>query len=76
LVVSHGNSGHSKHRLIFLWYAQVEILQKGFSFGMHPPSPLGQAPFIMRGHFSQAIPQTPIFIQLPPVCESVKILLA
>jgi hypothetical protein len=54
----------------------VEILQKGFSFGMHPPSPLGQAPFIMRGHFSQAIPQTPIFIQLPPVCESVKILLA
>jgi hypothetical protein len=45
------------------WKAQVAILQNWLSFGKHPFSPLGHFPIAMRGHFSQAIPQTPIFIQ-------------
>ena len=59
-VVSHGNCGHSKHRLTPLRNAQEAILQNGFSFGRQPPSPLGQLPATLRGHFSHAIPQTPI----------------
>ena len=33
------------------------------SFGVHPTSPLGHFFVIIRGHFSQAIPQTPIFMR-------------
>jgi hypothetical protein len=40
------------------------MAQNGFSLGMHPLVPLGQVSFTILGHFSQAIPQTPIFIRL------------
>jgi hypothetical protein len=47
---------------MFFLNAQVDILQNLFSFGVHPFSPLGHLLCIMRGHFSHAIPQTPILI--------------
>jgi hypothetical protein len=59
-VVSHGKSGHSKQRRTPFLKAQVEIWQNLFSLGTHPCSPFGHFPETIRGHFSQAMPQTPI----------------
>ena len=67
---SHGKSGHSKHTLTPLSKAQVAIWHILFCFGTHPASPFGQTPFCIRGHFSQAIPQAPIFIcAKPKLCQ-------
>jgi hypothetical protein len=46
--------------------AQEAILHILFSLGMHPSSPLGHDLLAILGHFSQAIPQTPIFISISP----------
>jgi hypothetical protein len=62
LVVSHGKSGHSKHSVTPRLNAQVQIAQNLLSLGMQPSGPAGQVPAVMRGHFSQAIPQTLIRI--------------
>jgi len=62
LVVSHGNSLHSKHNLTPLVYAQLQIWQNLFSLATQPAGPAGQMFFCIFGHFSHAIPQTPIFI--------------
>jgi hypothetical protein len=62
LVVSHGKSLHSKQGFIPLMWAQLHILQNLFSLATHPTLPLGHKPLCIRGHFSQAIPQTPILI--------------
>jgi hypothetical protein len=43
-------------------FAQLAILHILFCFGVHPLIPFGQVWCVIRGHFSQAIPQTPIFI--------------
>jgi hypothetical protein len=64
-VVSQGKSGHSKQSLTPFLQAQVATLQKGFSLGSQPTGWLGQVPFVILGHFSQAIPHTPIFMQDP-----------
>jgi hypothetical protein len=61
-VVSHGKSLHSKHSLTPLLKAQLQIWHILFSLATQPTVPLGQVPFCIRGHFSQAIPQTPIFM--------------
>jgi len=63
LVSSQGNSAHSKQSLTPFFNAQVQILQNLFSLGMQPCSPFGQVCLTILGHFSQAIPQTPIFIK-------------
>jgi len=62
LVVSHGNSLHSKHILTPFVKAQLHIWQNLFSLATQPAGPAGQVPFCIFGHFSQAIPQTPIFM--------------
>jgi hypothetical protein len=62
LVVSQGNSEHSKQRATPFSNAQVAIRQNLFSFGTHPAAPLGHSALTILGHFSQAIPQTPIFM--------------
>jgi len=54
---------HSKHSLTPFLKAQVAVLQNLLSFGVHPTSPLGHLLVTIRGHFSQAIPHTPIFIK-------------
>jgi hypothetical protein len=59
---SQGNWLHSKHHLTALAWAQLAILHILFSLGTQPCSPLGHIPLVILGHFSQAIPQTPIFI--------------
>jgi hypothetical protein len=61
-VISQGNSAHSKHNLTPLSNAQVAILQNLLSLATQPVFLLGQVPLTIRGHFSQAIPHTPIFI--------------
>ena len=61
-VISQGNSLHSKQNLMFFVYAHDAILQNLFSLGTHPSSPFGHLLCTMRGHFSHAIPQTPILI--------------
>jgi hypothetical protein len=61
-VTSQGNSAHSKHSLTPLLNAQVAILQNLLSLATQPCFLFGQVPFVMLGHFSQAIPHTPIFI--------------
>jgi hypothetical protein len=66
LVVSHGNSGQEKQWLTPLFKAQVDILQNSFILGRHPASPLGHAPFNLRGQISQDTPHTPIFISHHP----------
>ncbi len=70
-VVLQGNSGHSKQSATPLRKAQVAMAHILFSLGLQPVSPLGQVPFVILGHFSQAIPQIPIFIlillELKPV---------
>jgi hypothetical protein len=38
------------------------MAQNWFCFGAQPISPLGQVPQTILGHFSQAMPHTPIFI--------------
>jgi hypothetical protein len=40
--------------------AQLQILQNLFSLATQPTEPFGHVPFCILGHFSQAIPQTPI----------------
>jgi hypothetical protein len=67
LVVSQGNSGHSKQSLTPLVYAQLHIWQNLFSRATQPTSPLGHVPFCILGHFSHAIPQTPTFTCNQPV---------
>jgi hypothetical protein len=62
LVASHGKSVHSKQSPTPFLNAQDAMAQKGFSLGVQPDVPLGQAPFTIFGHFSHAIPQTPILI--------------
>jgi hypothetical protein len=62
LVVSQGNSLHSKQSFTLFVYAQLQILQNLFSRATQPTDPFGQAPLCILGHFSQAIPQTPILI--------------
>jgi hypothetical protein len=66
-VFSQGNSAHSKHSFTPLPKAQLQILQNLFSLGTHPIDPFGQLPFCIFGHFSHAIPQTPIFTFQAPV---------
>jgi hypothetical protein len=58
LVVSHGNSLHSKQSLTPLLYAQLQIWQNLFSLATQPTAPFGHVPLIILGHFSQAIPLT------------------
>jgi hypothetical protein len=65
LVVSHGNSVHSKQSLTPFWWAQLQIWQNLFSFATQPTAPLGQVPLVILGHFSHAIPQTPTFKFIP-----------
>jgi hypothetical protein len=43
-----------------LWKAQLQIWQNLFSLATQPAAPLGHVPLCILGHFSQAIPQTPI----------------
>jgi hypothetical protein len=62
LVVSQGNSLHSKQNLTLFVWAQLHILQNLFSLAKQPTLPFGHVPFCILGHFSQAIPQTPIFM--------------
>jgi len=62
LVVSQGNSVHSKQSFTPLVYAQLQILQNLFSLATQPTFPFGQFPLCIFGHFSHAIPQTPILI--------------
>jgi hypothetical protein len=62
LVVSHGNSLHSKQSFTPLVYAQLQILQNLFSLATQPTLPFGHVPLCILGHFSHAIPQTPILI--------------
>jgi hypothetical protein len=69
LVVSQGNSLHSKHTVTPLVWAQLQIWQNLFSRGVQPLGPAGQAPFCILGHFSHAIPQTPIFISISQLCK-------
>jgi hypothetical protein len=64
LLTSQGKSAHSKQRLTPFLNAQEDTAQKGFSFGVQPVLPLGHVPLTILGHFSHAIPQTPIFIAL------------
>ena len=66
-VISQGKSAHSKHSLIPLLNAQVATLQNLLSLAIQPRSLFGQMPLTIRGHFSQAIPHTPIFIFQPPL---------
>jgi hypothetical protein len=61
-VFSQGKSLHSKHSFTPLPNAQEQILHILFSLGTHPAAPFGQVFFCIFGHFSQAIPHTPIFI--------------
>jgi hypothetical protein len=69
LVISHGNSLHSKQSLTPLVKAQLQIWQNLFSLATQPAVPLGQVPFCILGHFSQAIPQTPIFKVNPSLLD-------
>jgi hypothetical protein len=69
LVVSHGNSKHSKQSFTPFVNAQLQIWQNLFSLAIQPASPFGQLPFRILGHFSHAIPQTPIFILTASVME-------
>jgi len=62
-VSSQGKSGQAKQYLIPFRWAQVAIKQKGFSFGMHPTPGRGQVPSVIFGQTSQAMPQTPIFME-------------
>jgi hypothetical protein len=64
LVVSQGKSGQEKHRATPFLKAQVAIWHILFSLGRQPASSLGHFPCTMRGHASQAMPHTPIFIRL------------
>jgi hypothetical protein len=59
LVVSQGNSGHSKQSFTPL-VAQLQIWQNLFARATQPTAPFGHVCFCIFGHFSQAIPQTPI----------------
>jgi hypothetical protein len=43
--------------------AQLHIWQNLFTLAVQPSGPAGQIFFCIFGHFSQAIPQTPIFIR-------------
>jgi hypothetical protein len=61
-VFSHGNSPHSKHKSTSLAKAHEAIWHILFSRGTQPAAPFGHEPFVILGHFSQAIPQTPIFM--------------
>jgi hypothetical protein len=61
-VVSQGNSAHSKQSLTPFVKAQLHIWQNLFSLATQPVVPFGQLPFCILGHFSHAIPQTPIRI--------------
>jgi hypothetical protein len=65
LVVSQGNSLQSKQNFTPLVWAQLQIWQNLFSLATQPTVPFGQVPFCIFGHFSQAIPQTPIRMYIP-----------
>jgi hypothetical protein len=65
-VFSQGNSWHSKQRRTPFSNAQVEILQNLFSLGTQPSGKFGHVFATRRWHFSQAMPQTPIFIFIVP----------
>jgi len=58
---------HSKHNFTPLRCAQLHIWQNLFSLATQPVVPFGHVLFCIFGHFSQAIPQTPIrmFIAIP-----------
>jgi hypothetical protein len=43
----------------------LQIWQNLFSLATQPTLPLGQVPLIIFGHFSHAIPQTPILKSNP-----------
>jgi hypothetical protein len=75
LVVSQGNSLHSKQCWTPFWWAQLQIAQNLFSRATQPTAPLGQVPLVILGHFSQAIPQTPTFIfpSIPVVSDAKRI---
>jgi hypothetical protein len=68
-VVSQGNSLHSKQSFTPFMWAQLQIWQNLFSLAMQPTSPLGHVPLCILGHFSHAIPQTPIFILIIIISE-------
>ncbi len=61
-MILQGNSEHSKQVCTWRMKAHFAILQILLSFGTHPSAPLGHFPWILRGHFSHAIPHTPIRI--------------
>lgn len=60
-VFSHGNSGHPKHSFTPFICAHVAMAQNLFIWGVHPSLPCGHVPLTILGHFSHAIPHTPIF---------------
>ena len=65
LVISQGNSGHSKQSFKPLVKAQLQIWQNLFARAIQPITPFGHVCFCIFGHFSQAIPQTPILNSKP-----------
>ncbi len=69
LIISQGNSSHSKQYRTPFSEPQVHILQNSFCLGVHPASPLGHFPCTILGHISHAIPHTPIFIFIRPICS-------
>jgi hypothetical protein len=75
-VISQGNSPHSKHTATPFLLAQLQIAQNLFSLATQPFGPAGQLPFCIFGHFSHAIPQTPIFISLSTLMVIVFLLIA
>jgi hypothetical protein len=60
-----GELGALKAQLYAFTVGAVADSAKLVSLGIHPALPFGQLPFCIFGHFSQTIPQTPIFILKP-----------